>query len=619
MGREPGPPSQPDGPLSRMFRGETSPENTERELHRDEDPPIRATKRAPNRYQRALTALLAKLNALALRLRNGREASCALAVIIRIEAPAPVGVMDEKPFEIASEVSVVACERDPSLIGKRGYVIAEPDENGTVDVAFSDGTIESFSAGTKQGTAVEVEPVPYSARRAALSYDGRITDCVLPDGLDVTVGSTVRVSRTTGVVLGIARELPAWEIATVTNAFDGGLFEVSIREQTRVLTASDTAGTPEVGNRVGIDASWTVILRDLGAEDNRFQLLDETGVTFDDIFGHEEAKERLTDGVLDPLDDPELNAHYRIKPMRGGLLIGPPGCGKTELGRATATELARLHREKHPGTRVPIGFFYVNAAEVFEHLVGKAEKTVRSWGVWGRKFLARYGYRPIIFIDEIDAIGRKRGTGISTDAPDTIITAFLGLTGGMQDPGAIFLAASNRPDILDSAMFRDGRFNWKIVIRRPTRADAEGIFAIHLGKTAVAPGSTATELATTAATELFNPKYAYYEIEQPPTEGEEKPHLTQFTLGDLASGAMIAEIVQAAARVARKRDKAARKLNPKAPLTGVTVEDLHAAIVAKFEENRPMNHEDELQEFLSSRSIERGRVRKLRQATDPAK
>lgn len=615
MGNTEGPPRR-QGLLSRLFNDETTPEEARAEVERVAR---RRVPTEPNRYKRAFVALLAKLNALALRLRSGKEASCALAVIVRIDPPAPLGVADEEPFGIASEVNVVACERDATLIGRRAYVIAEPDEDGTLDVAFADGSIESFSTGSEKGTVAEVEPVLNNARRAALSYDSRITECVIPDGLDASTGSTVRVSRANGMILGVARELPTWEIATVTNIIDGGLFEVSIREQTRVLTASETAGAPEVGHRVGIDASWSVILRDFGAEDNRFQLLDETGVTFDDIFGHEEAKAQLQDSVLDPLDDPDVDAHYRVKPIRGGLLIGPPGCGKTELGRATATELARIHRGRHPGVAVPVGFLYVNAAEVFEHLVGKAEKTVRSWGAWGRKFLARYGYRPIIFIDEIDAIGRKRGTGISTDAPDSIITAFLGLTGGMRDPGAIFLAATNRPDILDSAMFRDGRFDWKFVIRRPTKFDGEGIFAIHLRKTAVAPGSTVADLASAAAAELYDPKYAYYEIEQPPKEGEAaKPHLTQFTFGDLASGAMIAGIVQAAARTARKRDKTARKLDPKAPLTGVTVDDLRRAIADKFEENRPLNHEDELQEFLSGRSIERGRIRKLRQAAGPA-
>jgi len=555
-----------------------------------------------SRLGRALTRVLAKLNNIAL-LTSLEDNSCSLAVVLRIDRQVTSGSSAFQPYDIASQVKVVVCERRPELVGAVGYVVSQPDDQLKIEVAFDDGAIESFSvAGGSQ--PVEVEPVDQHQDRVIISHDGRITDCPVPAGLDLQPGMTVRVTRAKGIIVGIADELPVWEMATVEQLLVGGLYRVDYRDNSRVVSLAISAGQPQVGHRVGLDQSGTMILKDFGLEDGRFQLNNSTGVTFADIGGLDEAKQMLREAIIRPVEHAALYLHYKQKALRGALLFGPPGCGKTELGRAAASELTKVHREKHPGTTVPVGFLYVNASEILEHLVGKAEKTVSSWGDWGKRFYEQYGYRPVIFIDEVDAVAKKRGTGISTDATDSIVNALLGLLGGMRDPYAFFIFATNREDILDPALLRDGRVDRKIKIGRPDQDVAALIFRIHLGKTAVIAHSDLDELSKKAAAALFDSQLGLYTIQPTPESGHEAMTMT---LASITSGAMIAGIVQRAASLAMDRDIQAGSM------TGVTIDDLLDAVQEKFKENIGLNHTDEIRDFIGDVPVTWGGIKKLRQ------
>ena len=189
-------------------------------------------------------------------------------------------------------------------------------------------------------------------------------------------------------------------------------------------------------------------------------------VTFDDVAGADEAKAELQEEV-DFLMHPAKYHALGAEIPKGVLLAGPPGTGKTLLARAVAGE-----------ANVP--FFSLNASEFVEMFVGVGASRVRDLFAQ-----AKAAAPAIIFIDEIDAVGRRRGAGVGTvnDEREQTLNQLLGELDGF-DPrlGIIVLAATNRPDVLDPALLRPGRFDRQVTIPAPDRRGREGILKIHMRK-----------------------------------------------------------------------------------------------------------------------------------------
>ena len=187
-------------------------------------------------------------------------------------------------------------------------------------------------------------------------------------------------------------------------------------------------------------------------------------VTFDDVAGMTNEKEELRE-VVRFLKHPEDFRKIGAKVPKGVLLVGPPGTGKTLLARAVAGEAS-------------VPFYSISASEFIEMFVGVGASRVRDMF---RK--AKATQPSIIFIDEIDAVGRTRGTGLGGghDEREQTLNQLLGEMDGF-DPHAkvIVMAATNRPDVLDPALLRPGRFDRRIVIDRPGREERKEILAIHL-------------------------------------------------------------------------------------------------------------------------------------------
>lgn len=186
-------------------------------------------------------------------------------------------------------------------------------------------------------------------------------------------------------------------------------------------------------------------------------------VTFKDVAGAREAKEELEE-VVDFLKDPKKFTNMGAKIPKGVLLMGSPGTGKTLLAKAVAGE-----------ANVP--FFHMSGSEFVEMFVGVGASRVRD--LFGR---AKKAAPAIIFIDEIDAVGRKRGAGLggSHDEREQTLNQILVEMDGF-DPhlGVIILAATNRPDVLDSALLRPGRFDRRVVIDKPDIQAREEILKVH--------------------------------------------------------------------------------------------------------------------------------------------
>ncbi|MFQ5809508.1 MAG: ATP-dependent zinc metalloprotease FtsH [Armatimonadota bacterium] len=189
-------------------------------------------------------------------------------------------------------------------------------------------------------------------------------------------------------------------------------------------------------------------------------------VTFADVAGMAEVKQELAE-VVEFLRDPEKFRELGAKIPRGCLLVGPPGCGKTLLARAIAGEAG-------------VQFFYISGSDFVEMFVGVGASRVRD--LFDQ---AKHQLPAIVFIDEIDAVGRQRGAGLGGghDEREQTLNALLVEMDGF-DPNAdvILLAATNRPDILDPALLRPGRFDRRIVVDNPDVKEREAILAYYTEK-----------------------------------------------------------------------------------------------------------------------------------------
>jgi cell division protease FtsH len=192
-------------------------------------------------------------------------------------------------------------------------------------------------------------------------------------------------------------------------------------------------------------------------------------VTFEDVAGIDEAKEELIE-IVEFLRDPKKFTRLGGRIPKGVLLVGPPGCGKTLLARAIAGEAG-------------VPFFSISGSDFVEMFVGVGASRVRDLFVQGKK-----NAPCIIFIDEIDAVGRHRGAGLGgghDEREQTLNQLLVEMDGFESNEGVILISATNRPDVLDPALLRPGRFDRQVVVSMPDVRGREKILRVHMKKTPV--------------------------------------------------------------------------------------------------------------------------------------
>jgi len=211
----------------------------------------------------------------------------------------------------------------------------------------------------------------------------------------------------------------------------------------------------------------------MGFGKSKAKLLSETRgkISFNDVAGIDEAKEEVSE-IVDFLKDPRKFRRLGGKIPKGALLIGPPGTGKTLLARAIAGE-----------ANVP--FFTISGSDFVEMFVGVGASRVRDMMEQGKK-----NSPCIIFIDEIDAVGRSRGAGLgggNDEREQTLNQLLVEMDGFDTNEGVIIIAATNRPDVLDPALLRPGRFDRQVVVSNPDIVGREAILKVHIKKISIGP------------------------------------------------------------------------------------------------------------------------------------
>ena len=214
---------------------------------------------------------------------------------------------------------------------------------------------------------------------------------------------------------------------------------------------------------------------------SRARLMSDTSVkvTFDDVAGIEEAKEELSE-IVEFLREPKKFTRLGGRIPKGVLLMGPPGTGKTLLARAIAGEAG-------------VPFFSISGSDFVEMFVGVGASRVRDLFVQGKK-----NAPCIIFIDEIDAVGRHRGAGLGgghDEREQTLNQLLVEMDGFESNEGVILISATNRPDVLDPALLRPGRFDRQVMVALPDIKGREQILRVHMKRTPIGPDVNPTVIA----------------------------------------------------------------------------------------------------------------------------
>ncbi|CAB3961509.1 MULTISPECIES: ATP-dependent zinc metalloprotease FtsH [Burkholderia] len=335
----------------------------------------------------------------------------------------------------------------------------------------------------------------------SISYSDfhRLVDARLVDDLDIgqsSISGTLRMP-----VAGAA--LPASDAAAVKKAGPPWRFTTNRVADDRLVTALTAAG---IRYRGAPDSGWLETLagwvlpvivlvtfwsfmmrrpggvRDLsgmGKSQARVYVQQETGITFDDIAGIDEAKAELQQ-IVAFLRNPERYQRLGGKIPKGVLIVGAPGTGKTLLARAVAGEAA-------------VPFFTISGSAFVEMFVGVGAARVRDL------FEQAQQKAPcIVFIDELDALGKARGVGLMSgndEREQTLNQLLVEMDGFQANSGVIIMAATNRPEILDPALLRPGRFDRHIAIDRPDLTGRKQILAVHTKRVKLAPEVDLAELA----------------------------------------------------------------------------------------------------------------------------
>jgi proteasome ATPase len=375
------------------------------------------------------------------------------------------------------------------------------------------------------------------------------------------------------------------------------IFEVET-EQGKVAVPGSLYKPVALGDHVVLNSSATMIMRKFKTE-SRHAFKDDANinVSWDMIAGLEDAKREMREALELPFQYPELFKAFNRKPVKGFLLHGHPGNGKTMIGKATATAISKLHGRELLGS----SFIYVKGPELLIKWVGDTETAIRGLFAHAREHHKKHGYPAVIFLDEAESILIERGKHTASGMQHTVVPQFLSEMDGLEESGAIVMLATNRADILDPAVIRPGRVDRKIYVGPPNKETAKDYFKVHMKDVPISDSTERALLVSQAASTLFSREFPLYRLHT--NQGEHT-----FCLSDLASGAMIAGLVEQAVALAIRRNI---DMGRTKTVDGLRWDDFNNAFHSVYQQQGGISHNYNLQMFAEERKIEIVSIKKL--------
>ncbi|HXC77515.1 MAG TPA: proteasome ATPase [Candidatus Acidoferrum sp.] len=341
-----------------------------------------------------------------------------------------------------------------------------PSGYGVYLETFDDGTVDIFTAGRKLRVAVSPE-----VQVEQLQH-----------------GQEVMLNEAMNVVAARGHER-AGDIVMLKELLAGGdrALVIGHTDEERVVHIADVLREQplRVGDSLLLEPRSGYVYERIPKSEVEDLILEEVpDIDYSDIGGLTHQIEAIRDAVELPFLHAELFREHELRPPKGILLYGPPGCGKTLIAKAVANSLAKQVQRVHGGDEKATAFFLnIKGPELLNKYVGETERHIRLVFQRARE-KASEGTPVIVFFDEMDSIFRTRGSGVSSDVENTIVPQLLSDIDGVEGlENVIVIGASNREDMIDPAILRPGRLDVKIKIERPDAEAARDIFSKYLTRT----------------------------------------------------------------------------------------------------------------------------------------
>jgi proteasome-associated ATPase len=340
-----------------------------------------------------------------------------------------------------------------------------PSGYGVYLSKYDDGSVDVFTGGRKLRVAVSPSVEVDRLRRGQ--------EVLLNDALNIVDA------------LGFER---AGEVVMLKEVLDGGdrALVISHADEERVVHLADTIlDMPlRAGDSLLIEPRSAYAYERIPKSEVEELVLEEVpDIGYADIGGLDRQIEQIRDAVELPFLHADLFREHQLRPPKGVLLYGPPGCGKTLIAKAVANSLAKQMAEKQGADKHTSYFLNIKGPELLNKYVGETERHIRLIFQRARE-KASEGTPVIVFFDEMDSVFRTRGSGVSSDVENTIVPQLLSEIDGVEGlENVIVIGASNREDMIDPAILRPGRLDVKIKIERPDAEAAKDIFSKYILET----------------------------------------------------------------------------------------------------------------------------------------
>ena len=499
---------------------------------------------------------------------------------------------------------------DEEMMDEAKKVIAEFEEAYTKLTAPANrigiflGKVQPEESPAKRSRFSPAPPNPGNIVRICLGDQEFITN-VDPklEKQEFKIGTQVKVNEAYAIVgdLGYAE---GGSIVKISEVLEDGRLRVSMDSQgmqSRLVYRGEALVNEKLkaGSEVRMEPNFRVALEHFPAKEAMDFYLEEVPVLpWNKIGGQEEAIGVIKDAIELPLLHPELFERFGKRPLKGILLYGPPGCGKTLIGKATAYNLTQEFRER-TGNDVQEYFMYINGPKILNMWLGESERMVREIFAQARE-KSKEGHLVFIFIDEAESLLRTRSSGKWMNISNTLVPQFCAEMDGLVSlDNVVVILTSNRPDYIDPAILRPERIDRKVKVVRPDRKSTRDIFKIYLTDVPLDP--------TLLKDHKGNPCSALDEVLDIVTEStfrrEDETEFLEVHLKsgsteilywkDLLSGALIKSVCERAKDFAIKRS-----IEKRSDIEGISVEDLQKALRVEYKENEIFPKGDAIEDWL---------------------